>query len=448
MLIPDCQVVSGKPDWGSSQSAQLIAISSFLAGLFILANSIMPVLRLGNRQLLMLVLASSLLAFIFARYVAHSIWLDCRQNSPFSFTGELTTGIGISWLMLLALLNFNLQAEIANALVAALWLFVGAGLLGISTWLGLAIGKPIAEADLAVSDRLSVITYADRTVCISPTSLSQQPRQFNSLIMLLLSVFFWTTLEGSSYIRTIVAISLAMAGLTGLSTWQILVQPQQRLLQMQFSGIWGLESIYTINLHAFSRIEIVKLREGDLNWMQLAGYSKDITLPSAVLGTGKTNGESELGQALLNSCNLARHETTRDSLGLVGILLPQGAGILAGIAFIAVGVFSMLFLPSLPRTALPGCVMLMGACSIAPVVARYVINLVAPANLMPDSSRYADRLQSWEIGVALVTAFAALRNAQGVNVLPLLSLGGAWLCFGIGVCILTLMRRTPIATKN
>jgi hypothetical protein len=448
MLIPDRQVVSGKPDWGSSQSAQLIAISAFLAGLFILVNSTMPVLRLGNPQLLMLVFASSLLAFIFARYIAHSIWLDCRQNSPFSFTGELTTGIGISWLMLLALLNFNLQAEIANALVAALWLFVGAGLLGISTWLGLAIGKPIAESDLAVSDRLSVITYGDRSVCISPASLSQQPRQFNSLIMLLLSVFFWTTLEGSSYIRTIVAISLAMAGLTGLSTWQILVQPQQRLLQMQFSGIWGLESIYTINLHAFSRIEVVKLREGDLSWMQLAGYSKDITLPSAVLGTGKTNGESELGQALLTSCNLARHETTRDSLGLVGILLPQGAGVLAGIAFVAVGLFSMLFLPSLPRTGLSGCVMLMGACLISPVVARYVINLVAPASLMPDSPRHSDRLQAWEIGVALVTAFAALRNAQGVNVLPLLSLAGAWTCFGIGICILTLVRRTPIATKN
>jgi hypothetical protein len=448
MLISDRQVVSGKPDWGSSQSAQLISISSFLAGLFILVNSIAPVLRLGSPQLLMLVLASSLLAFIFSRYVGHSIWLDCRQNSPFSFTGELTTGIGIGWLVLLGVLNFNLQAEITNALVAALWLFVGAGLLGISTWLGLAIGKPIAEADLAVSDRLSAIAYSDGSVCISPTSLSQQPRQFNSLIMLLLSVFFWTTLEGSGYIRTIVAISLAMAGLTGLSTWQILVQPQQRLLQMQFSGIWGLESTYTINLHAFSRLEVVKLREGDLSWMQLAGYSRDITLPSAVLGTGKTNGESELGQALLHSCNLARHETTRDSLGLVGILLPQGAGILAGIAFIAVGLFSMLFLPSLPRTALPGCVMLMGACLIAPVVARYVINLVAPASLMPDSPKYADRLQAWEIGAALVIAFAALRNAQGVNVLPLLSLAGAWTCFGIGVCILTLMRRTPIATKN
>jgi hypothetical protein len=448
MLIPNRQVVSGKPDWGSSQSAQLIAISSFLAGLFILVNSIMPVLRLGNPQLLTLVLASSLLAFIFSRYVARSIWLDCRQNLPFSFTAELTTGIGIGWLVLLGLLNFNLQPEIESALVAALWLFVGAGLLGISTWLGLAIGKPVTESDLAVSERLSIITYGDRSVCISPTSLSQQPRQFNSAIMLLLSVFFWTTLEGSSYIRTIAAIALAMAGLTGLSTWEIQVQPQQRLLQMQFSGIWGMESTYTINLNAFSRLEVVKLREGDLSWMQLAGYSKDITLPSAILGTGKANGESELGQALLNSSNLARHETTRDSLGLVGILLPQGAGILAGVAFIAVGLFSMLFLPSLPRTALPGCVMLMGACLISPVVARYVVNLVAPASLMPDSPKYADRLQSWEIGVALVTAFAALKHAQGVAVLPLLILCGVWLCFGIGVCILTLVRRTPIATKN
>ena len=444
----DRQLVSGKLDWGASQSAHLIAMSSLLAGFFIILSGAAPILRLGNSQLSVLAMALTLLAFALSKHVAHSIWLDCRQNSPFSFSNELITGIGIGWLVLLALLNFNPQSPIVDALVGTLWIVVGAGLLGISTWLGLALTKPATEQELAAADRLSVITYSDRTVSVSPTSLGQQPRQFNSLVMLLFSVVFWTTLEGPNSVRTILAIAMAMAGLTGLSTWQIEVQPARKIFNLKFSGIWGLESAFTINLHAFSRLEVVKLREGDMSWMQLVGYNKDITLPSAVIGTAKTDGESELGKALLDSCHLARHETTRDSIGLVGILLPQGAGILAGMAFVALGLGGLLFMPAPPRLVLPGCIMLMGVCLVSPVVARYILNLVAPASLIPDPPRYVERLQAWEIGIALVIAFAVLKQAQGVAVLPLLGLGVAWLCFGIGACILTLVRRTPIFSKN
>ncbi|NJM27562.1 MAG: hypothetical protein HC856_03730 [Pseudanabaena sp. RU_4_16] len=444
----DRQLVSGKLDWGASQSAHLIAMSSLLAGFFIILSGVAPILRLGNSQLSVLAMALTLLAFALSKHVAHSIWLDCRQNSPFSFSNELITGIGIGWLVLLALLNFNPQSPIVDALVGTLWVSVGAGLLGISTWLGLALTKPATEQELAAADRLSVITYSDKTVSVSPTSLGQQPRQFNSLVMLLVSVVFWTTLEGPNSVRTISTIAMAMAGLTGLSTWQIEVQPARKIFNLKFSGIWGLESAFTINLHAFSRLEVVKLREGDMSWMQLVGYNKDITLPSAVIGTAKTDGESELGKALLDSCHLARHETTRDSIGLVGILLPQGAGILAGMAFVALGLGGLLFMPAPPRLVLPGCIMLMGVCLVSPVVARYILNLVAPTSLIPDPPRYVERLQAWEIGIALVIAFAVLKQAQGVAVLPLLGLGVAWLCFGIGACILTLVRRTPIFSKN
>jgi hypothetical protein len=448
MPTSERQLVSGKLDWGASQSAHLIAMSSLLAGFFIIISGIAPILRLGNSQLSLLAMALTLLAFVLSKHVAHSIWLDCRQNSPFTFSNELTTGIGIGWLVLLALLNFNPQSKIIDALVGTLWIVTGAGLLGISTWLGLALTKPATEQELAAADRLSVITYSDKTVSVSPTSLGQQPRQFNSLVMLLFSVVFWTTLEGPNSVRTILTIVMATAGLTGLSTWQIEVQPARKIFNLKFSGIWGLESTYTINLHAFSRLEVVKLREGDMSWMQLVGYNKDITLPSIVTGTAKTDGESELGQALLDSCHLARHETTRDSIGLVGILLPQGAGILAGLAFAALGLGGLLFMPAPPRLVLPGCIMLMGVCLVSPVIARYILNLVAPTSLIPDPPRSADRLQGWEIGIALVIAFSVLKQAQGVAVLPLLGLGIAWLCFAIGACILTLVRRTPVFSKT
>lgn len=460
MQISPRQLVSGKLGWGWSQAAQAIAFTFFAVGCFVLAGSVGIMLQSSNSLAIAATCLGMLLAFGLSRTLAKVILHECRQNLPFSFPQPLLIAATIFWLTLMALLALQpsqswadeLIISNAKSLLASLWVVFAATLLGISTWLWLwlAKSKPDRKQDLVAADHLSVMTYSDQTVCVAPTSASQQPHQFSSLLMLMLSLYFWSMLDLPAGIKELSVISLAFVGLTGLTTWQMQLQPAQQLLYICFSGICGLETNYVINLRSFSRLEVVKLQGSDLTWMQLSGHSQEIVLPSKVLGNPINADEHlEIVQVLLNNFRLARHETNSDSLELVGILLPQGAGILAGVTFLGLSILAMLLLPVATNIPLEGAIALLGICLISPTLAKYVLQLVAPSILAPNIPAKTIHFQPWEMGAAIITAvFALHHHIGGEAILPFFVLCLTWLNFGIGACVLTFVQRTPITIQQ
>ncbi|CAN1211796.1 hypothetical protein TUMEXPCC7403_16445 [Tumidithrix helvetica PCC 7403] len=455
------QLVSGKLGWGWKQAARLIGANFLLTAGFILLGAIAPILQVNRSELNIALLIFVVLGIVFSRNIAKSVLEACRQNLPFNVPQGLFVGGSIFGLVFFVLLGIGsrqsetqvLDAPVTIALIASWWVVLAAFLIGVALWLWWwsSRGKIApTKNEATASEHLNVITYSDQTVLISPTSLTQQPRQFNSAVVLVLSLFFWTMVDLPIGIKAILAIAIAASGLTGLSTWQIHLQPLQHILSLRFSGLWGLQANYTIDLRTFSRLAVVKMQEsgGEISWMQLSGNETEITLPTAITANYiKTNDEDEdeLGKALRDKVHLARHDTNRDSLGLVGVLLPQGAGILAGISLLVIGAASLFLLPLPERMPLEGAVILLGICLLSPAIARSALNLVAPNILAPDASRQVNHLQIWEIGAALtIAAIIVPSSTQGTFVLPLLFLACAWLSFGVGACILTLTRRTPI----
>ncbi|MEE3715993.1 hypothetical protein V2H45_04440 [Tumidithrix elongata RA019] len=458
------QLVSGKLGWGWKQAAKLITANFLLTAGFILLGAIAPILQVNLLELNIALLIFVAFGIVFSRNIAKSVLEACRQNLPYSFPQELVVGgaiFGLSFLVLLGIVSKQSETQILTspvtiALIASWWVVLAALLIGVALWLWWwsSRGKIApSKNEATASEHLNVITYSDQTVLISPTSLTQQPRQFNSAVVLVLSLFFWTMVDLPIGIKAILAIAIAASGLTGFSVWQIHLQPLQHILSLRFSGLWGLQANYTIDLRTFSRLAVVKMQEsgGEISWMQLSGNDTEITLPTAITANYvKTNeeDEDELGKALREKIQLARHDTTRDSLGLVGVLLPQGAGILAGISLLAIGAASLFLLPLPERMLLEGAVILLGVCLLSPSIAWYALHLVAPNSLVPDTSRQVNHLQIWEIGAAFtLAAIVVPSSSQGTIVLPLLFLACAWLSFGVGACILTLTRRTPIVNK-
>jgi hypothetical protein len=336
-----------------------------------------------------------------------------------------------------------LALDVDQTYLASFWTIVGFGLIGIATRLVPKRSTEIRERELAAANHLSIITYSDQSVTISPTALSQQPRQFNRLMLLLLSLVVLTTAEFPG--DKVVVVIIAFLGLAGLYTWQLQLDPEAKLIRLNFSGLWGLAATYSMNMQNLSRLEIIKLREGELHWLQLAGYSREVTLPGAIITQPPTNKEEcELTSALLDTFHLARHDTTRDILGLTSILIPQSAGMLAGLVLLSIGLTTLLFLPTPPDVRLEMTVVLAGVCMLSPAIARYSLVWIAPNVPQPDPLDGAAPFESWEVGAALIATITALSGQSD----GLLSVGLAWLCFGVGVCLFILVRRSPIKHRT
>lgn len=454
------QLISGKLGWGWGKAVSAIAANSLSAGCFIFLISCVPILRWapksGDFNLVAVTLAVMATAFLMARHLARSILADCRQNQPFRFSTSFLIPALLLCLLLLVVLNLKLDPLLSIALIGSLWSVFASLLLGIAMWLNIwsAHSKPITDQDLAAVDHLSVTSYSDQTVLIGPTALSQQPQQFNSFVLLVMGLFLWTMLNlfaGSvesmglpPNVFEIAAIALTSMGLVGLSTWQIQIQPDQQLMHLLFTGLWGLQADYTINLRQFPRLQIVKMQEGDLTWVQLSGQNNDIALPGKIIGSSlKVDEDNELCQVLLRTCNLARHATSRDSLGLIGILLPQGAGILAGVSFFVVGLLMLLFLPLPKGMVAEGAIALIGVTMLSPFLARSILALVAPTMMSSDLPTALPHIYAWEVGTALILSVITLPHQTN-----LITLSFAWLSFSVGVCILSLVRSTPIIIKT
>jgi len=473
------QLVSGKIGWGWRQATYPISVNFGFAGFLILTMAIAQLFRINEpfNQTFIWAIASILLitGLGVGIYTARSVVEVCRQNADYLFSRSQLITIAAYWLVLIA--GLSISSEVfAKTVVALWWILPAAIFIGISgslTWRSRQIkARQYQIPESVTADVLNIITYSDQTVLVSPSAIGQQPRQFNSLVLVLLGFFFWTMLDFSSNVRAITAITLTSAGLTGFFTWQAQLRSPEKMLYLKFSGLWGIAAEYTISLRPFSSLSIVKLEEagGELSWMQLSGSNSEITIPLAMTTNIQTNQanqasntenniqEDQFAQTIREEFCLAKQESERDSLGLANVLLPQGAAILAGSSFIILGAL-LLFIFPLPAKLLTSSVSAwLGVCLVSPAIARFFLQLVAPNSLQSDHhSNFKNHLQPWEIGTAilLVSGFVLVPSTVKTislgafsQAFPIITLICGWLSISIGICILAFVRRTPLWHNN
>lgn len=461
------QLISGKVGWGWREATYPISTNFGFAGFLMLTLAIVQVLKINEPSLFLLTNILSFLGLWIGICTGRSVIKVCRQNSDYLFSRSQIIAITAYWLVLIAGIS-NSSESITKSFVAIWWILPAAVFIGISsslTWQSRQVKANEQQPEAVNGDALSIITYSDQTVLISPSAIAQQPRQFNSLVLIVLGFFFWTMLDFSSNFRAIASISLTSAGLTGFFTWQAQLRSSEKILQLKFSGLWGIASEYVISLRPFSSLSVVKLQEagGELSWTQLSGSNSEITIPLAmtVLQADTKEGEIQndpLGETIREKFRLAKQETERDSLGLANVLLPQGAGILAGSLFIILGGL-LLFIFSLPtKLGAESSIAWLGVCLASPAIARFFLQVVAPNTLQSDRPNYTKtHLQAWEIGIAilLISSFVSAQTISKVislntlnQTLPLITLICGWLSISIGVCILAFVRRSPIWNVN
>lgn len=464
------QLVSGKVGWGWRQATYPISANFIFAGLLILMLAIAKLGQLGDSRILVIVGVMLVVGFVVGLYTAKSVVEVCRQNSDYLFSQPQLIGMTAYWLVLIA--GLSNSSETFSRLFSAMWWILPAAIFtGMASSLAWRSGKSktavekkqIIEAVNA--DVLNVITYSDQTVLVSPSALGQQPRQFNSLVLIVLGFFFWTMLDFSTNLKAIAAIAFTASGLTGFFTWQAQLRSPDKVLHLRFSGLWGIDAEYEIDLRPFSSLSIVKLQEagGELSWMQLSGNKSEITIPLVMtIGASSTkegtNQNDQLGQTIRDQFHLAKQESERDSLGMANVLLPQGAGILAGTALIILGGLILFIFPLPTNLSAESAIAWLGVSLVSPAIARFLLQLVAPNSLQSDRSSYIkNHLQPWEIGTALLLISAFLSRQTTGNItslvtfnqsLPLLTLICGWLSISIGVCLLAFVRRTPLWSNN
>lgn len=219
------QLVSGKVGWGWRQATYPISANFIFAGLLILVLAISHVVRLRDASILAIASLILLLGFVVGLYTAKSVVEVCRQNSDYLFSQSQLIGMTAYWLVLIFGLS-NSSETFAKLFIAMWWILPAAIFTGMASSLAWRSGKSKTAAEkkqiieAVNADILNVITYSDQTVLVSPSSLGQQPRQFNSLVLIVLGFFFWTMLDFSTNLKAIAAITLTASGLTGFFTWQ------------------------------------------------------------------------------------------------------------------------------------------------------------------------------------------------------------------------------------
>ncbi len=255
-------------------------------------------------------------------------------------------------------------------------------------------------------------------------------------------LFLLSGLEGADFaqaVRLILAISLFVGGIVSYSGWYCWKHDPQKKFSLHLEGIWGMEADYEIDLKGFSRIDQVKIVEvEDIHWLQLEGYNQELTLPLTL------TGNAEMEQNFITISGLAKSTRCQDSLALANILLPQGASILAGLVLLLLGIALLWSLPiALPdQYALP---LLCAIGLVSPALGRVLLHLVAPVHLHPlKPPRWL--LRCWEVGALVWLGLMRLVYPQDLEPFVGMSLGGYVL--GTAICVLALVRRTPILTQT
>ncbi len=459
-------------DANDARAIALIGVYAFYSGCFILLGIATPILRLKvyerNSELVIASMAIALLGWILSGKWSKSVTRSCYYNVAMSFSPQLLITIALFWLSLLLIFSLELNQVLTDGLVSGVWAIAATTLIGVAFRLGITNQPPKDSSSNSPQIKIKGnITITENPqlgqIIISPNSLSQQPQQFKALMCLALSLFTWTILDLPEITRELVAIALGSLGLTGLSTWQILLCPSKRLISLNFSGVWGMASSFTINLVQFCRLETIKLKEVDMQWLQLAGNSRVITFPHTVTdGEGKDSKESRessspnLISTLIDRLNLAEHKVSRDLLSVMNILLPQSVCTLAGIVILGMGITLAIVLELPPKMPLETYILLTGCGLVSPYLGRGVMGMVAPSTMIPDQTKFI--LSPWQVGTGLImiaifsgSQFNSQLNSQIGNqnyVESLLALTLIWLCCGVGACILALSVRSPLMTTR
>lgn len=472
-----------------ARAIALIGVYAFYTGCFMLLGIATPLLRLKiynlDRELIYLAMAIALLGWLLSGSISKAVIKSCYYNLAMSYSPRLLIAIASIWSSILLIFSLDFDRVITEGLVSGVWAIVAATLIGTALRVGSVAqfggfnsfkesfkntkstnsqqdsNQSTQNLDPDLEGGLNGLSISsdndnNRTV-ISPKILAQQPQQYKGLMCLVLSLFVWTILDLPEGILELVAIALGTLGLTGLTTWQVLLDPTEHLILIQFSGIWGMASSFTINLVQFSRLETIKLKEVDLQWLQLAGTSKAITLPMIVTeDIGKLDVKLGLLETLTAKLNLTAHKISRDPLSVMEILLPQSVGMLAGLVILGLGVAFSVLLPLPPKMPLETYMLLTGICLVSPCLGRFILGFVAPSMMIDTIADRSDSFRSsesytessnvaWQVGTGLIMiAIANSKNYQP----EILSLALIWLCCGVGGCILAISKRSPLITKR
>ncbi|AFY74649.1 hypothetical protein Syn7502_02697 [Synechococcus sp. PCC 7502] len=475
-------------DPSDTRAITLIGVYAFYTGCLMLLVIATPVLRLRSYyqgyELAIVTVAIAMIGWLLSGNWSKAVTKSCYYNLPMSYPPQLLVVIALFWLGLLLIYSLNLNQVITDGFVAGMWAIAATTLISASVRLGsnkqVGNSKYIGQNIQGIQN-ISITSISPQSnqeqIILTPNVITQQTGQFKGLMCLILSLFTCTTLELPDGVTELLAIALAGAGLTGLSTWQLLVYPSKRLISMQFSGIWGMESSFTINAVQFSRLETIKLKEVDMQWLQLAGSDSIVTLPSPLTdaitdgkqGNSKQQNDhlaNSLTSTLIDSLNFSAHQISRDTLGVMNILLPQSVGIFAGLVILCLGVALLMLLPLPSGVSLATYMLFLGICLVSPSLARLVVGLVAPSIMTPDRSNLI--LPAWQVGAGLIlialfsgsqfysevyTAVDSQIGSQAVRQMVIhvenfCSLALVWLCGGVGTCILALSRRSPLITKR
>ncbi len=485
-----------------ARAITLIGIYAFYAGSFMLLGIATPLLRLkiysenywfvAGFVAIAIILLGWLLSGGFSRFLAKS----CDANLVLIFSRQFITLVLGFWLSLLLIFSQDFNQVITAGLASGIWAIVATTLLGIALRLGISLGKfrnkfrsefRIGEKitkNIKNINQLSVLTKDDAQVLISPNILAQQPRQFLGLMCLSLSLFSWTILDLPDAIDELVAIGLGGWGLTSLSIWQVLLDPGKKLISLCFGGIWGMKSCFSLKLAPSARLETIKLKEVDWQWLQFTGTSAVITMPTSIaesisiaegasfteginkkisdkksinrhlLSKDKHTGDRLAGDQhsddqltkisfmIAEKLNLHEHQINLDLQAAMPVILPQGAAMLAGLAMLALAIIFLVFLPMPPKMLLETTILLTGCCMVSPSLGRLILSLVAPTTM--NSDLVPPLLPSWQIGAGLIVV-AIFARVYDQN---LLGLTAVWLCWGVGCCILALSRCSPLIVRK
>ena len=244
------------------------------------------------------------------------------------------------------------------------------------------------------------------------------------------------TSDLGQFVRLLLANCLFLGGIVSYGGWQCHRQDNSRKLHLHLEGIWSLEADYVIDLSRYSRIDRLKIIEvEDIHWLQLAGYSRELTLPLTL------TGNPELEKTLLETSGLAKSDRRQDSFALADILLPQGASIFAGFVLAVLGIALMWSLPITlaDQYAVP---LLFAIGLVSPTLGRIVLHLVAP-NYLESEPCQRWLLRSWELGLLIWLGLLWLVYPHAIE--PFVGVSLAVGVLGTAICLLALVRRTPIS---
>jgi hypothetical protein len=436
---PESNPLEPRLDRQSVNLKQVVAglASVFLASGCLILLVISPILAKSDR-LVIFTIAATCLGLGGARFFAKRL-LRLRSFLPISALIKFASIVFFLTLLIL----IKSQQLLA---IAAIWQVVG------FTFLGMGICLCWERGFKQAITHMQMLTN-DGQVVIHPSLLSQEVQQCYGAIALIMAIFVWSAMELPTAIQAAIAITLTMTGVTNLYTWRIIFWSDQRLLSLGFEGLWGQSATYALDLQSFNYLEKIKLQEGDLRWVQLSGYGKDVTLPLTMFES--QTASDQIYDYLVQSTHLAKQDSVRDSLRLIGILLPLGAGTLAGMVLVLIGTLLCFLLRLPPETSWESGMLLLGVSLVCPWVGRSLFKLLAPKILKPTVQKNSFQLQAWEIGLAILlipllsTVTGVIPGAiSGAIATELLGLTGAWLTLGTGICLLALVPRTPIISRD